>query len=178
MSKRGWGGRPTCASLDLHPEAPVLRGPAGASAQSNSRVSLFSEQCKRHACGLSGNVPMMRAHLRCAFLIMSGGHHLTRLPRPNALPARRTQRSCATKQRSRPQRAVNASTRAVSAQAVGPPPRWPQASWLIATALIEPKAQTAFSLFSFFSYRAARGPSVGRRRIATAHAARRTAARC
>ena len=159
MNRRGGGGRPTCASFDPHPEAPVLRGQKGASAQSNSRVSLFSEQCKRHACGLSGNVPMMRAHLRCAFLIMSGGHHLTRLPRPNALPARRTQRSCATKQRSRPQRAANASIRAVSLQAVGPPPRW----WRRFRAHRQPcrtqKAQSAFSIFFFFSDGAVRWPT-------------------
>ena len=78
MNKRGWGGWPTCASLDPHPEAPVLRGPKGTSAQSNSRVSLFNEQCKRHARGLSGFVPMIGAHLCCAFLTMSGGHHRDR----------------------------------------------------------------------------------------------------
>ena len=159
MNRRGGGGRPTCASFDPHPEAPVLRGQKGASAQSNSRVSLFSEQCKRHACGLSGNVPMMRAHLRCAFLIMSGGHHLTRLPRPNALPARRTQRSCATKQRSRPQRAANASIRAVSLQAVGPPPRWWRRFRLHRRPCRTQKAQSAFSIFFFFSDGAVRWPT-------------------
>ena len=129
------------------------------SAQSNSRVSLFSEQCKRHACGLSGFVPMIRAHLCCAFLIMSGGHHLIRLPRPNALPARRKRRSCATKRRSRPQRAVNASIRTVSVQAAGPPPWWRSASGLNRRHLVEPNTQSAFSFFIPFSYRAARGPS-------------------
>ena len=78
MSKRGWGGRPTCAPFVRHPAGPVLRGPKGTSAQSNSRVSLFNEQCKRHARGLSGFVPMIGAHLCCAFLTMSGGHHRDR----------------------------------------------------------------------------------------------------
>ena len=160
MNKRGGGGRPTCASFDPHPEAPVLRGQKGASAQSNSRVSLFSEQCKRHACGLWGFVPMIRAHLCCAFLTMSGEHHLIRLPRPNALPARRKRRSCATKRRSRPQRAVNASIRTVSVQAVGPTPRWHSASELNRRPCRTQKAQSAFSIFFFFSDRAVRGPTI------------------
>ena len=52
MNKRGGGGRSTCASLDLHPEAPVLRGSAGTSAQSNSHGRSLHTRCPQLATGI------------------------------------------------------------------------------------------------------------------------------
>ena len=39
-------------------------------------LSLLNEQCKRLACDLWMGLPVIRAHLWCAFLIMPGGHHV------------------------------------------------------------------------------------------------------
>ena len=56
------------------------------SSATDARLSLLTEQRKRVACDLWMGLPVIRAHLWCAFFIMSGGGHVNaRLGERNCL---------------------------------------------------------------------------------------------
>ena len=79
MNKRGGGGRLTSA-----PFAPVLKtvvlDVAGYDTpQGNWRLRVLNGLCTREFNGLRSMIPTFKAHMRRAFLIMSGRHHVNTL---------------------------------------------------------------------------------------------------
>ena len=73
---REWCMRLTCASLAPVLSTVVLDLAGGSLPQGNWRVRVLSGLCTREFNDLWSRHPVCIAHLRCAFLIMSGGHHV------------------------------------------------------------------------------------------------------
>ena len=76
---RAWCMRLTSASLAPALKMVVADEAARRLIPGQTAAQVLSGLCTREFNGVWTTIPTIRAHLRCAFLIMSGGHHVNAL---------------------------------------------------------------------------------------------------